>query len=215
MPPHYMGKSMQIDELIRTEIANKQNDLITLRRRLHAMPELAFQETKTAALIAQRLRAAGLKVEEGVGRTGVVAVLEGAAPHPGRAWTRNKQAQGGHAPDDSPNGPTLLVRADIDGLPIHELTGLPFASSLGTMHACGHDGHITMALGAAETLAKLKSHIKGRIVFAFQPAEEVVQGALAMFDDGLLKKHQPDRVIGLHLWNQMPAGKVFVNRGTV
>ncbi len=206
---------MQIDELIRTEIANKQDDLITLRRRLHAMPELAFQEIKTAALIAQRLRAAGLKVEVGVGRTGVVAVLEGAAPHPGRSGTRSKQAPGGHSPDDSPNGPTLMVRADIDGLPIHELTGLPFASSLGTMHACGHDGHITMALGAAETLAKLKSHIKGRIVFAFQPAEEVVQGALAMFDDGLLKKHQPDRVIGLHLWNQMTAGKVFVNRGTV
>ena len=213
--PLHTGDAMQIEESIKNEIAGRRDDLIALRRKLHAMPELAFHETKTAALIAARLRAAGLTVEEGVGRTGVVAVLEGGAARSRRAGTRSNQDLGRRVPGDSPDGPTLMVRADIDGLPVKELTGLPFASTLGTMHACGHDGHITMALGAAETLATLKSHIKGRIVFAFQPAEEVVQGALAMFDDGMLKKHRPDRVIGLHLWNQVPAGKVFVNRGTV
>ncbi len=170
----------------------KRDGLVKLRRTLHSMPELAFRETKTAGLIAERLHEMGLQVQQGVGKTGVVGVLEGALP-----------------------GRTLMIRADIDGLPIAEQTGLPFASTNGAMHACGHDGHITVALGAAEVFSGMRAQFHGRVVFAFQPAEEVVQGALAMFADGMLSKWKPDRVIGLHIWNQLPAGRVAVNRGTV
>jgi amidohydrolase len=108
-----------------------------------------------------------------------------------------------------------MVRADIDGLPVVEKTGLEFASQNGAMHACGHDGHIAMALAAAELLSAMKDRLGGNLVFAFQPAEEIVSGALAMFDDGLLERWNADRVIGTHLWNQLPTGFVGVNRGTV
>jgi amidohydrolase len=173
-------------------IHRKRDDLAALRRRLHAIPELGFKETQTASVIADRLRGAGLAVQTGVGKTGVVGVLDSGRP-----------------------GPTLMVRADIDGLPVVEQTSLPFASTNGAMHACGHDGHITMAVGAAEVLAGMKPQLRGRVVFAFQPAEEVVSGALAMFSDGLLETTRPGRVIGVHLWNQLPAGRIGVNRGTV
>ncbi|MDA1278639.1 MAG: M20 family metallopeptidase [Chloroflexi bacterium] len=173
-------------------VAARKNELISTRRYFHAIPELGFKENETASAIADRLRAAGLDVETGIGHTGVVGVLKG-----------------------SSEGPTLMIRADIDGLPVDELTGLKFASTNGRMHACGHDGHITMALTAAKILADLKSQLAGDIVFAFQPAEEIVQGALAMIDDGLFDRYPADRVIGTHLWNQIPTGVVGVNRATV
>ena len=112
-------------------------------------------------------------------------------------------------------GPRLMIRADIDGLPVDELTGLDFASTNGRMHACGHDGHITMAVIAAEILAGLKDQLAGTLIFVFQPAEEIVMGALAMIDDGLFEKYPADRVIGTHLWNQIPTGTIGVNRATV
>jgi amidohydrolase len=173
-------------------IVRKKHDMVATRRRFHAMPELGFKENETAALIADRLRGAGLEVESAVGQTGVVGLLRGAE-----------------------DGPTLMVRADIDGLPVVEKTGLEFASQNGAMHACGHDGHIAMALAAAELLSAMKDRLGGNLVFAFQPAEEIVSGALAMFDDGLLERWNADRVIGTHLWNQLPTGFVGVNRGTV
>jgi amidohydrolase len=108
-----------------------------------------------------------------------------------------------------------MIRADIDGLPVDELTGLDFASTNGRMHACGHDGHITMAVTAAEILAGMKDQLAGTLIFVFQPAEEVVMGALAMIDDGLFEKYPADRVIGTHLWNQIPTGMIGVNRATV
>lgn len=166
--------------------------MVALRRDLHAVPELGFQETRTAGIIAEHLTAAGLAVRSEVGGTGVVGVLEGGRP-----------------------GPTLMIRADIDALPVQELTGLPFASRNGNMHACGHDGHIVMALAAADSLSSLRESLAGRVVFVFQPAEEITQGALAMIDDDLIEGRQPDRLIGLHLWNQIPTGQVAVNRGTV
>ena len=166
--------------------------MIATRRLFHTFPELGFQENETASAIAERLKAAGLEVETGIGQTGVVGVLKGAR-----------------------DGPTLMIRADIDGLPVDELTGLEFASKNGRMHACGHDGHITMALTAAEILADLKDRLAGTVVFAFQPAEEVVQGALAMIGDGLFDRYPADRVIGTHLWNQIPTGFIGVNRATV
>ena len=177
---------------VRDAVQSKVPDLVSMRRKLHAMPELGFQETATAAFIAERLSAAGLEVHSGIGKTGVVGVLEGAG-----------------------DGPELMIRADIDGLPIDELTGLDFASKNGAMHACGHDGHITMAVAAAELLAGMKDKLKGRVVFAFQPAEEIVSGANAMIDDGLFDRWNSDRVIGTHLWNQLETGSVGVNRGTV
>ncbi|MCH7971963.1 MAG: amidohydrolase [Chloroflexi bacterium] len=173
-------------------VAARKSEMIATRRLFHTFPELGFQENETARAIAERLKAAGLEVETGIGQTGVVGVLKGAR-----------------------DGPTLMIRADIDGLPVDELTGLEFASTNGRMHACGHDGHITMALTAAEILTGLKDRLAGTVVFAFQPAEEVVQGALAMIGDGLFDRYPADRVIGTHLWNQIPTGIIGVNRATV
>lgn len=177
---------------VRETVQNKFADMVSMRRKLHAMPELGFKETQTAAYIADRLKAAGLEVHTGIGETGVVGVLDGAS-----------------------EGPSLMVRADIDGLPVIEKTGLEFAAQNGNMHACGHDGHITMAVAAAEMLAGMKDQLKGRVVFAFQPAEEIVSGALAMERDGMFDRWKAERVIGTHLWNQLPTGFVGVNRGTV
>jgi len=173
-------------------VAARGAEIIATRRQFHVIPELGFEENETAKAIADRLVTAGLEVETGIGKTGLVGVLKGAKP-----------------------GPTLMIRADIDGLPVDELTGLDFASTNGRMHACGHDGHITMAVTAAEILADLKDQLAGTLIFVFQPAEEVVMGALAMIDDGLFEKYPADRVIGTHLWNQIPTGTIGVNRATV
>ncbi len=173
-------------------VAAKHESIISTRRFLHANPETAFAEHRTAAYIARRLRDAGLEVKEGIGGTGLVARIKGGQP-----------------------GRTLAIRADIDGLPVDELTGLEFASTNGAMHACGHDGHITMAIHAAEILAPIQDEIKGDVVFIFQPAEELCAGAIAMIDDGAMAVANPDIVIGTHLWNQVPTGHVGVNPSTV
>ena len=173
-------------------VTARKNEMVATRRHFHTFPELGFQENETAREIAERLKAAGLEVETGIGQTGLVGVLKGAK-----------------------DGPALMIRADIDGLPVDELTGLDFASTNGRMHACGHDGHITMALTAAEILAGMKDRLAGSVVFVFQPAEEIVQGALAMIGDGLFDRYPVDRVIGTHLWNQIPTGTIGVNRATV
>lgn len=179
-------------DIISDLVAARSAQIIETRRFFHGIPELGFEENETGQAIADRLAAAGLAVERGIGKTGLVAVLEGAKP-----------------------GPRLMIRADIDGLPVDELTGLDFASTNGRMHACGHDGHITMAVTAAEILAGMKDQLAGTLIFVFQPAEEVVMGALAMIDDGLFEKYPADRVIGTHLWNQIPTGMIGVNRATV
>ncbi|MFW6194994.1 MAG: M20 metallopeptidase family protein [Chloroflexota bacterium] len=177
---------------IAATVSARAEDLVRLRRDLHQNPEVGFQETRTASVIAERLQGAGIPARTEVGGTGVVGVLDGASP-----------------------GRTLMIRADIDALPVRELTGLPFASGNGNMHACGHDGHIAMAIGAAETLAGLREQLAGRVVFVFQPAEEFVEGAKAMIADRVIEDYAPDRVIGLHLWNQYPTGFIGVNPQTV
>ena len=179
-------------DAVTDQVAEALPGLIELRRDLHENPELGFYETRTAGIIAGRLNDAGMNVKAEVGGTGVVGVLDT-----------------GHA------GPTLMIRADIDALPVAELGDLPFASTNGNMHACGHDGHITMALGAAELLASRKDELTGKLVFVFQPAEEFVEGAKAMIADEVMSDHSPDRVIGLHLWNQYDTGFVGVNEATV
>ena len=173
-------------------VSARGNDIIATRRYLHARPETGFQERETASYIANRLRGAGLEVREGIGGTGIVARLRGGK-----------------------SGRTLAIRADIDGLPIDELTGLEFASTNGRMHACGHDGHITMALTAAEILAGVSDQIAGDVVFIFQPSEELCNGAIAMIEDGAMELIDADVVIGTHLWNQTPVGYVGVNQSTV
>ena len=173
-------------------VSARSSEIIATRRYLHARPETGFQEKETAAYIAGRLRDAGYDVTEGIAETGIVARLKGGKP-----------------------GRTLAIRADIDGLPVEELTGLEFASTNGRMHACGHDGHITMALTAAEIIAGLKDEIAGDVVLVFQPSEELCNGAIAMIDAGAMELIDADVVIGTHLWNQTPTGYVGVNQSTV
>jgi amidohydrolase len=162
---------------------------VALRRRLHAHPETAFEEVETARLAAERMRARGLAVRTGIGKTGVAAVLDTGRP-----------------------GRTVLLRADLDGLPVAETTGLPFAATGGRMHACGHDGHVA-ALDAAADLLLLTPPAGGRVVFAFQPAEEGAGGAAAMIADGVLDDPRPDTVFGIHLWTALPLGQAGVAQG--
>ncbi|KOG91597.1 amidohydrolase [Streptomyces varsoviensis] len=173
--------------------------LADLYRDLHAHPELSFAEHRTAAEVARRAASYGYEVTTGVGRTGVVAVL------------RNGE------------GPTVLLRADFDGLPVREQTGLPYASTAtGTdpegkevpvMHACGHDMHVTCLLGTLQLLAQGRAHWSGTVLGVFQPAEELGQGARAMVADGLHERFgAPDVVLGQHVV-PMPAGMVGCHPG--
>lgn len=164
---------------------------VRLRREIHAHPETAFEEVETARAVADRMRARGLAVRTGVGKTGVVAVL-----------------------DTGRDGRTVLLRADLDALPITEKTGLPFAATNGRMHACGHDGHVA-ALDAAADLLLLDPPARGRVVFAFQPGEEGAGGAKAMIADGVLDDPRPDAVFGVHLWTALPLSSVGVARGAM
>jgi amidohydrolase len=168
--------------------------MIETRRDLHAHPELGFEEVRTAALVAARLRALGLAPREGIARTGVTAVLEGGAGA----------------------GPCLLVRADMDALPIEEATGAPYASRHpGKMHACGHDGHTAILLALAEALAAERARLRGRVVLLFQPAEEGPGGAKPMIEAGVLEEPRVDAAIGLHLSTGLEIGEVAADAGPV
>ncbi|MCB9437016.1 MAG: amidohydrolase [Anaerolineales bacterium] len=173
------------------ETENLREQLIAWRRDFHRHPEIAFEETRTAGIVAQRLNELGLEVQTGVGKTGVVGILEGAA-----------------------DGPTVLVRADMDALPIQEVNDVPYRSEKpNTMHACGHDAHTAIALGVATLLAQHREQLAGRVKFVFQPAEEIGEGAKAMIDDGVLTYPTPDVAVGLHVWNTLPVGQVAVTDG--
>jgi amidohydrolase len=165
--------------------------LLAAYRDLHRHPELAMQEHRTAGIVAGRLAAAGFTVRTGLGGTGVAGEMRG-----------------------STAGPTLLLRADMDALPIQEETGLPYASDVaGVMHACGHDGHVTVLLEVAERLAATRSGWTGTVRCLFQPAEETAEGARACIADGVLEG--VDRALALHLWTPLPAGTVGVLDGPV
>lgn len=173
------------------EARARRDWMVEQRRDFHRHPELAFQEVRTAGVVARRLSDLGLEVQAGIGKTGVVAVLEGAA-----------------------DGPTVLVRADMDALPILEENAADYVSqNAGVMHACGHDAHTTIGLTVAEMLAARRDQIRGRVKFIFQPAEEIGQGARAMIADGALSDPRPDLSIGLHVWNDLEVGKVAVMSG--
>jgi amidohydrolase len=181
----------QID--FKAEAAANRARLVERRRDFHRYPEIAFEEVRTAGIVAQTLRDLGMEVQTGVGKTGVVAILEGAH-----------------------DGPTVLVRSDMDALPVHEDNDTDYVSTAaGKMHACGHDGHMTVLLGVAELLASRRDAMAGRVKFVFQPAEETGEGALAMVRDGVLADPVPDVSLGLHLWNPLPFGLVSVAEGPV
>ena len=166
--------------------------LLTHRRQLHAMPELAFKEFETSRYIAERLEALSPdRLEAGVAETGVVADVKGARP-----------------------GRGVLVRADIDGLPIQEAGELAFRSTRrGVMHACGHDVHVAIALEVARAMAERRAQLSGMVRFVFQPAEERGLGAKPMIEAGVLDGI--DRVIGLHVWSELPVGQVSVRPGAM
>jgi amidohydrolase len=163
--------------------------LIATRRDIHQHPELGFEETRTAGLIAERLRGLKYQVTSGVGKTGVVGL-------------RKK------------DGRCLLLRADMDALPIEEANEVPYRSKQpGKMHACGHDGHVAIGLEVARRLASLE--LGGSLKLAFQPAEEVSNGAQAMIGDGVLDAPKVDAAFGIHLWNDLPVGTVGIMAGPV
>jgi amidohydrolase len=166
-------------------------DTVAIRRDLHAHPELAFEETRTAEIVAAGLRALGLEVHTGIGGTGVVGLLTGA-----------------HA------GPTIMLRADMDALPMPEENDVPYVSrNAGVTHACGHDAHVAMLLGAATILRERASEVQGRVAFVFQPAEEGGGGARAMLDDGLIARFAIERAYGLHIANILPSGVLGLRPG--
>ncbi len=182
-------------ELVRSRVAQEYPSLFELYKHLHSHPELSFQEVQSAARVADELRKAGCEVTTGVGKGGVVGVLRNGA------------------------GPTLLVRADMDALPVKEQTGLPYASTVTAkdaqgkvvpvMHACGHDIHMTWLVGAARVLGQIKNQWQGTLVFIGQPAEEAVGGALSMLKDGLYQRFpRPDFCFALHDDAELAAGSV-------
>jgi len=176
-----------------------ESQVIEWRREIHQHPELSGKEVRTAAKVAEHLKSLGLDVQTGVAKTGVVAILKGGKP-----------------------GGVVALRADLDGLPVVEQTGLSFASKerdtylgndVGVMHACGHDCHIAILMGAAQVLTEMKDDISGTIKFLFQPAEEGPGGADEMVEEGVLKNPDVDAIFGLHVFQSMEAGEIGVRPG--
>ncbi len=173
-------------------ISRYADELTAIRRDIHSHPEAAYEEVRTAALVAAELRRLGITVEEGIGRTGVVGTLRGGGVGQG----------------------AIGLRADMDCLNMEEQTGLAYASTIpGKMHACGHDGHTTMLLGAARYLAEHRENFGGTVYFIFQPAEEGHAGAKAMIEDGLFDRFPCDTVYGLHNKPGIPLGHFAIRSG--
>jgi amidohydrolase len=177
-----------VAEIARLAEAHKP-ELVAMRRDFHRYPELAFEENRTSGIIAEKLEKLGLEVQTGVAKTGVVGMLRGRKP-----------------------GKTVMVRADIDALPIIEDADTEYASrNRGAMHACGHDGHIAIGLTVAELLAGQRDELAGNVKFVFQPAEEIVSGAKPMIDQGVMAG--VDAALGLHLWNDDLPGYAGMHAG--
>ncbi|MEO0535680.1 MAG: M20 family metallopeptidase [Cyanobacteria bacterium P01_A01_bin.123] len=176
---------------IRLSIRTLQPQLVAWRRQLHQHPELGFREIGTGRFISQQLTKWGIEHQTAVAQTGIVATIHGERL-----------------------GPVLGIRADMDALPIQELNQVPYRSlNDGVMHACGHDGHVTVALGTAHYLATHRDRFAGTVKILFQPAEEGPGGAKPMIESGVLENPTVDAIIGLHLWNNLPLGSVGVRTG--
>ena len=166
-------------------------EMIELRRDLHAHPETAFEEVRTSGIVAERLKQLGLDVRTGVGKTGVLATVKG-----GRS------------------GKIVMLRADMDALPIREENAVPYRSQNdGKMHACGHDCHTSILLALAKQLVRDRASLGGQVKLCFQPAEEQGGGALAMIDDGALEDPKPDAAFGLHVWQDLDLAKIGITPG--
>ncbi len=175
-----------------SEVKDYENEIIKIRRQIHANPELTYKEFETANLVAEKLRSLGISVKTGVGGTGVVGLLKGAK-----------------------EGKVVALRADMDALPVTEDVDVPFKSKNdGVMHACGHDTHVAMLLGAAMLLTKHTNEIHGTVKFLFQPAEEHGGrgGAKPMIEDGAMENPKVDFIFGLHIGADRPSN-VFGLRG--
>lgn len=182
-------------KVLDSQISEILDDVIKLRRTIHENPELGYEEYKTSELVARELESCVIKVERFKDSTAVVGLLAGAKP-----------------------GKTLLLRADMDALPIPEETGLPFASKVpGKMHACGHDIHTATLIGAAKILSKYREKICGNIKFMFQPAEECnpTGGAKKMIDDGILENPKVDFAMALHVWPDLRVGEIGTRVGPI
>ena len=166
-------------------------EMIALRRKLHQHPELAFAEYQTANLAAEMLNSSGYEIVEGIGGTGVVGYLDGAKANP-----------------------LIMLRFDMDALPIQEATRAKYASrNPGVMHACGHDAHTAIGIYTARLLASCRDEIDASFLLVFQPAEEIGQGAVAMLKDGLYERWKPDYALGVHVWNGLPSGSFVIRTG--
>jgi hippurate hydrolase len=185
---------------VQKKVADEMPSLVALYKHLHSHPEVSFREVQTAARLAKEMKEIGFDITEQVGKTGVVAVLKNG------------------------KGPTVLVRTDMDALPVTEATGLPYASKerirdkdgndVGVMHACGHDVHMTCWVGAARTLAALKDRWQGTLIFIAQPAEEIGSGARAMLADKLYERFgKPDYCLALHSDGRHPHGTIHYTEG--
>jgi len=180
--------------------------VLAWRRDFHQHPELSNREVRTSKIVAEQLRAMGLEVRTGIAHTGVVGILRGGKP-----------------------GPTIALRADMDALPVTEQVDVPFKSvataeyrgeKVGVMHACGHDGHTAVLLGAAKVLAGMKAELPGTVMFVFQPAEEGAPdgergGASLMLEEGLFATTKPDAMLGLHLWSALNTGVIGYREGSL
>lgn len=179
--------------LLMKEAEQMAGQITAWRRDIHQHPELRFNEYRTAAMAAEHLRSLGMEVKAGVGQTGVTGLLRGEA-----------------------DGTVVLLRFDMDALPIQEETPLAFASQTpGVMHACGHDTHVAMGMAAATLLSGHRQHLAGSVKFVFQPAEEGAGGALAMIADGVLEDPKPDYAFGMHIDATRPAGTVAIGEGYI
>lgn len=198
----WAGPAQAQDDLGAAVAADYDATLEALFVDFHQNPELSFRENRTAKIIAAQLRATGVEVTEAIGQTGVVGLMRNGA------------------------GPTVLVRADMDGLPVAEDSGLGYASTARqvdvdgaekpVMHACGHDVHITSLIGTARRLASLKDQWSGTVVFIAQPAEEKINGAKAMLDDGLYSRFpKPDYALAFHVAADLPTGKIEIQPGLI
>jgi amidohydrolase len=177
---------------ISPDVRSNTKELVALRRAIHQYPEQGFKEFRTSALVRSKLKSWGVEHKAMCG-TGTVALIKGARP-----------------------GPTMLIRADMDALPLLEENKVPYCSrNKGVMHACGHDGHTAMALMAAKLLQKRRSSFRGNVKFMFQPAEEGPGGAGPMMNHGLLRGPKVDAAFAIHMWNDLPTGKMGVRSGPV